>query len=135
MITKPQQLLENYHKAITSLQDAIHRDDGSDLHRDAIIQRFEYSAELIRKTLKKIYKYKGHDISGFPKELIKQAQEFGIISDATIYIDYINERNILSHNYSEEQAIDSHQFIIQNIQGFFTLYEDLVHYLNNEKTL
>ena len=100
------------------------------MHRDAIIQRFEYCTELSRKTLQKIYTMKQFDERLFPKEIIKKAEEFGIVSSTASLVDAINERNILSHNYSEEQAIDSYEFITSMYKDFFSFYDQLVSYLN-----
>ncbi len=126
--------LQNYHKAILSLKKWIDINDGSDMHRDALIQRFEYCTELAWKTIKKMFREHGEDDRMFPKELIRKAEQLWIIQHWAILIDCIDERNILSHNYSEERADESGEFIQEYYHVFFGLYSDLLQHLDTHES-
>jgi nucleotidyltransferase substrate binding protein (TIGR01987 family) len=109
-------------KAIHKLNDAVEHFDQSEIQRDGIIQRFEFSIELSWKTLKKILKFIGEDDKLFAKELFKKFDEYAIIHNIEIWIDFMDIRNRLSHIYSEETAIESFNYIKENYSVFSELF-------------
>lgn len=71
---------------------------------DASIQRFEFCIELFWKSLQeKLYKDHGISIQS-PKKAFEQAYINGLITDESIWIDMINDRNATVHTYDEEFA-------------------------------
>ncbi len=104
------QKLENYEKAILSLEDIIikvqskQEDEDYVIYRDSTIKRFEYSIEVARKLMSKYIEYVDKKING-QKLVLKQAFEFDLIEDK-IWFTMIDDRNMATHEYSEDIAIE-----------------------------
>ncbi len=78
----------------------------SDLNRDASIQRYEFSFELLWKVAKKYLKeIEGVECSS-PKSCFREIRATLEISDADIEIcmSMTDDRNLSVHTYSEEMA-------------------------------
>ena len=114
-----------YKKAIDSLQEALVADDGSDFLRDSIIQRFEYCINLARKTWKKFLIRKGVNDVKFPKDVIKTLDQYALIKEVEVWIDFIEYRNLLSHVYTSSGSIEVYEYIKENKQCFSILFQSL----------
>lgn len=95
--------IEKLKKAFKKLEESV-KIAKDDLHKDGVIQRFEFTAELLWKTLKIILEYNSIDTSGGPKAVIKQSFKFGYIPDDEIILDILEDRNISSHIYDEKTS-------------------------------
>ena len=97
------QRFENYEKALRLLREAL--DDVetlSDLEKEGTIQRFEFTVELAWKTLKDYLEYSGVVLTqNTPKNVVKQAFAAKIITDGQLWIDMLDRRNALAHNYDK----------------------------------
>lgn len=122
--------IQNWHNAIQRLKYAIDKDNGDDLIRDAIIQRFEFTIELSWKTLKKFLVYKWEPDNLMSKDIFRKFYEYGIVTDIQIWIDFIDDRNLLAHIYSEEQAIDVYNFVKQHYGVFEKCYTNFILYFD-----
>ena len=93
--------------SITKFKDAVKKlDEGikqsrNQLDRDGVIQRFEFSFELLWKTMKLFLLDQGI-ITNSPKEVLKETYRFGIITDEELFLDMLDDRNQTSHIYSED---------------------------------
>lgn len=97
------QRFDNFHRAYTMFHDAVMRyEQLSDLEKEGLIQRFEYTFELAWKTMKDYLEAQGV-ITGFPREVIKSAFHYNIIKDGDVWMDMLEKRNILAHTYDEER--------------------------------
>jgi nucleotidyltransferase substrate binding protein (TIGR01987 family) len=86
----------------------------SDILRDAVIQRFEFSFELVWKTLKLYLERQGHECGG-PRPTLKKAFAEGLIitpEEADAWLQMLEDRNLTSHAYEEELAIRIYQHIV-----------------------
>ncbi len=97
--------LNNFKKALDKLEVVVKQFDfENDIIRDSLIQRFEFCYELAWKTLKEYLVYNGLLVESMPRAVFKAAYENGVIDNADIWLEMIRDRNIASHEYSEEQA-------------------------------
>jgi nucleotidyltransferase substrate binding protein (TIGR01987 family) len=71
------------------------------LDRDGVIQRFEFTFELLWKTLRLFLLDQGINTNS-PKEVLKETFRFGLIKDEKLFLDMLDDRNQTSHIYSEE---------------------------------
>ncbi len=99
------QRFESFERAILLLTEAF--DVGpsalSDLEKEGVIQRFEYTFELAWKTLKDYLIYSGIIFDQItPRAVIKQAFAARIIEDGQIWIEMLEQRNLMSHTYNRE---------------------------------
>ncbi|MCX6160291.1 MAG: HI0074 family nucleotidyltransferase substrate-binding subunit [Ignavibacteriae bacterium] len=97
-------------KAYITLEDGINS-AVSDLEKDGVIQRFEYSFELLWKTLK-IFLFDQGIICKSPKDCLKSAFKFGLIENDEAFLNMLEDRNIMSHLYSREDSV----LIFENIK-------------------
>lgn len=97
--------LKNLKNAINRLSEALQEPESS-IVRDATIQRFEFTYELLWKTLK-IFLQDIHGVRTVsPRQVFKEAYSLSIIKQEEIFLEMMQSRNLLSHTYNEEQAID-----------------------------
>ena len=68
-----------------------------------MIQRFEYTFELAWKTVKDYLEYNGIKANS-PREAIKEAFANDILQDGQVWIDMLEDRNLMAHTYDEQRA-------------------------------
>ncbi len=97
------QRFHNYQKALGLLSGALKLkplDDFSDLEKEGLAQRFEYTFELAWKTLKDYLESSGIVIDEVtPRNVIKMSFAANIITDGELWIEMMLARNSLSHIY------------------------------------
>jgi nucleotidyltransferase substrate binding protein (TIGR01987 family) len=99
------QRFENFERAFFLLKEAFEKDlaELSDLEKEGVVQRFEYTFELAWKTLKDYLIYSGVAFDQItPRSVIKQAFAAKIIKDGQTWIDMLEQRNLMSHTYDRE---------------------------------
>ena len=101
------QRFDNYRKALFRLKQAVkivsdnieedEYDEIDELLKEGLIQRFEYTHELVWKVMKDYAEYQGYtDIRG-SRDAFRKAFEMGIITDKR-WMNSIEDRNLTSHN-------------------------------------
>lgn len=123
--------ISNLEKAYNNLSDWINKEIISDLERDGIIQRFEYTIELFWKTLKLILKSQWEDDKIFPKQMVQKFTQIWVIDNPAIFTEFIEIRNILSHVYSWDTVIESFDFIKDNYLHFQDTITKLKQYIKS----
>ncbi|MFZ4525676.1 MAG: HI0074 family nucleotidyltransferase substrate-binding subunit [Chlorobium sp.] len=94
------QRLQNFLRAIKLLQEVPELDlqKLSFLEKEGIIQRFEYTLELAWKTLKDKMESDGIILERIsPKMVLKEAYKAKYISNIELWIEMVNDRNLISH--------------------------------------
>jgi len=92
-------------------------DEIIDVVRSGQAQKFEFSMELLWKTLK-IFLDEVHGFQiGSPKAVIKKIYNLELINSADYesLITLWNDRNLLSHIYKKEQFSQIHSRIVQSL--------------------
>ena len=100
------QRFDNLQRAYQRLRWAleIHQQDpDNDLIRMAVIKAYEFTFELSWKTLKDFLAYNGIDAK-LPREVLKQAFATGLVIDGQLWIDMLEERNLMAHTYDDARA-------------------------------
>lgn len=105
--------MKRWEERITDLRNALERlneaiEDSKtyklETLKDSVIQRFEFSLELSWKVLKNYLNAQGVLEATTPKQTIKEAFAKGVIENAEIWIDMLNDRNLTSHTYNQTDA-------------------------------
>jgi nucleotidyltransferase substrate binding protein (TIGR01987 family) len=122
-------LFGQFKKALQRLTEALQADDSFAMKQDAVIQRFEFTYELLWKTYKRIARFQMMDCFG-PKDAFKVAFKLGLIADEKLFLDIIDARNKTTHIYAEDQANKIYDFIRHKVLAAFesaadTLESDL----------
>ncbi|MDR2590486.1 MAG: nucleotidyltransferase substrate binding protein [Oscillospiraceae bacterium] len=99
-----QQRFDNFSKSCDLLSEISNYEFESTIPiiREGFVQRFEIAFDLAWKTLKDYMEYLGHELQPSPRPVIKEAFAIGLIKDGQIFIDMLDARNLISHNYNEE---------------------------------
>jgi len=97
------QRFANFEKAYFQFKSAVeHINELSDLEKEGLIQRFEYTFELAWKTLKDYLE--AQDVpASFPREVIKTAFQYELIEDGEAWMDMLEKRNLMAHTYDREK--------------------------------
>ena len=80
------------------------------LEQDGTIRRFKLIYELLWKTLKKIFTFKGISLNN-PRDVFRQAYQDGLIGNIEFWFEVIKKRNLTSHVYSEQYATEIFNFL------------------------
>ena len=94
--------VEKLNKTVKRLVDGLkkYRDQ---LDRDGVIQRIEFTFELTWKSLQLFLIDQGIVVNS-PKEAFKGAFRYGLIKEEKLFLDILEDRNLTSHFYSQEET-------------------------------
>ena len=107
--------LSNFKNALQRLKEAaieLEQINASDVVRDGLIQRFEFTYELAWKTTKEYLEDIGIVDKLSPKAVIKEAYAQKIIVNEQNWLLMLQDRNMTSHVYKEEMAQEIAERII-----------------------
>lgn len=109
-----QQRFNSFQKALNRLKEVVDktdRDSLSELEKEGVIQRFEYTFELSWKTLQDLLFHKGYsDVKG-PNPVLAQSFKDGYITDHDGWRTMKKGRETTSHTYNEGDAAN----VVSNI--------------------
>lgn len=95
--------LDELKRAISRLKEALEL-PKTDIIRDSVIQRFEFTVELSWKVLQRHLKASGISETLTPKNIFREAARLGIVTDPGAWIQFVDARNLSSHTYKESLA-------------------------------
>lgn len=125
-----QQRFDNFSRAFKQLSSVVGIASSlSDLEKEGMIQRFEYTFELAWKTLKDFLASQEVD-AAFPREVIKQSFHYELIDNGEIWMDMLERRNMLAHTYNEENFRQAVDLIVNH---YFKEIEKLYSFMENKK--
>ncbi|MEO6693964.1 MAG: nucleotidyltransferase substrate binding protein [Ignavibacteria bacterium] len=124
-----EQRFVNYKKALSKLSEVaenknfIYLSTLSNLEKEGLIQRFEYTFELAWKTLQNLLRLKGYTEIAGPNSVIEQAFADGYITNGENWRKMKKSRELTSHTYNEEIAdeiagsiIDIYHDLLENLK-------------------
>ena len=94
--------IKKLEKAFDRLKQAV-KIAKDELDKDGVIHRFEFTVELLWKTLKIALEYDKVECYS-PRDCIKKAFRYALIDDDEILLDMIDDRNRSSHIYDEKTS-------------------------------
>ena len=122
------QRFSNYDKAFGELSAAVARGSYDKLSQAGLIQMFEVTFELAWKTLKDKLEHDGLK-SNSPRETLKIAFQNSYIQNGDVWIDALDNRNLLAHTYDEAKSNEARDLIRGK---YFSLLKDLHTSLKKE---
>ena len=108
-MSKLQIKLTNFHNALQRLKESVvelGKNGASDVVRDGVIQRFEFTYELAWKTTKEYLEDSGIVDRNSPKAVIKEAYAQKLIVNEPNWLLMLDDRNKTAHVYNEQLAQD-----------------------------
>ncbi len=129
------QRLDSYSKAFIQLELAVvesTKKEFSNLEKEGVIQRFEYTQELSWKVIKDFYEYLGDTTIQGSRDAFRLALNRGLfdLDTATIFMNSIKSRNKTAHTYNEEIA---NKIFNEIINDFYYVFKTLKEILEDEK--
>ncbi|NWG70147.1 MAG: nucleotidyltransferase substrate binding protein [Parvularculaceae bacterium] len=95
---------DNFKRAFLLLREAIETTEArplTQLEKEGVIQRFEYTWELMWKLLKDYLEHAGAALSSItPKETLRASLEAKLISDGDRWMSALDARNKMSRTYN-----------------------------------
>lgn len=120
-LVRCKQRFVNYSKSIKNLETVVDKESLSEIEKAGLVQFFEVSFELAWKLMKDYLIAQGYDVKS-PREAIKTAFDYGLISDGALWIDALEKRNLSSHTY-DESILDELQDLI--LHKYFPIMSEL----------
>jgi len=118
------QRFSNFEKALSQLQEGIENNgaDPTNIIKEGIVQRFEFTHELAWKVLKDYLLYEGiQNVTG-SRSATREAFKIGLISEGQKWMEMIESRNNTVHTYNENILKVEYEKIINQ---YFPLFFDL----------
>ncbi len=97
------QRFHNLTKAYQFLERAVQRQTFNELEAAGLVQSFEFTFELTWKTLKDYLTLHSFTVLS-PRDTIKQAFQSNYLKEGHVWMEMLEQRNLLTHTYNEEQA-------------------------------
>lgn len=114
---------EQYNRALTRLHEVIDLDE-TDVVRDSLIQRFEFTYELAWKCMFYWMKDQGEKVPEMQKPIIQNAFRCQMISDPELWEDVKDCRDETSHTYNEDKAVEVVAFVRAKALGAFDAFKE-----------
>ena len=117
-------------QALQTLEEVIHIPNPTLIERDATIQRFEYSFEVVWKAAKQYLRDReGIDVAS-PKGVIRKCREVGVLNEAEAIhaLEMADDRHLTSHTYNDRLA----QEIYLRIKRYFPLLNQWLERMESE---
>ncbi len=118
------QRFDNFGRALQKLTEAVELSGQrplSDLERQGLIQAFEFTHELAWNLLRDYLLYQG---GGDPISGSRDAFSRGLIGDGQVWMDMIRSRNLTSHTYNEDVAVEIVAHILTDYHPLFLQLEE-----------
>lgn len=123
------QRFENFEKSFLLLKQSLDIANPSIVERAGLIQFFEVTFELSWKLLKDYLESQNVNPQ-FPRDVIKEAFHYEIITDGDIWMTMLGDRNLTVHTYNETKAAE----IEDKIRNLFFPALDRLYRSMKEKT-
>ena len=119
---------ESFSKSLSNLELAKGQDVSNFLVLSGTIMVFNLTFDIAWKLIKDILKtdYGIIDFpSGSPKETLKKAESVGLINNE-IWLDMLDDRNELTHDYDYDIAIEKYNRIIDDYLPILVSFKNLI---------
>ena len=124
-----QQRLINYRKAFLQLEKAVKMPSLSEIEREGLIQRFEYTYELAWNLMKDFLEEKGNTGIQGSKDAIRLAFSNGLIEKGDTWMEMVKSRRLSTHTYDENTASEIARAVINE---YFPLFSQLLIRMEKE---
>ncbi|MCK9372780.1 MAG: nucleotidyltransferase substrate binding protein [Sulfuricurvum sp.] len=111
-LVRCRQRMENYTKSLAHLRTTVEKESLNEIEKAGLIQFFEVAFELSWKVMKDYLITEGYDVKS-PREAIKTAFDYGLISDGAKWLEALEKRNLALEIY-DEIILDELEKLITN---------------------
>lgn len=121
------QRFENYKKAVLLLNNAVEtyfERELSELEKQGLIQRFEFTHELAWKLMKDFLNFQGNTPINGSRDATREAFSLELIVDGDGWMKMITSRNESSHTYNETISNKILDDIVEIYNDLFLAFND-----------
>lgn len=111
-LVRCRQRMVNYTKSLAHLRATVEKESLNEIEKAGLIQFFEVAFELSWKVMKDYLITEGYDVKS-PREAIKTAFDYGLISDGAKWLEALEKRNLALEIY-DEAILDELEKLITN---------------------
>lgn len=133
------QRYDNYRKACGRLLEITMSDktvdDLSELEKEGLIQRFEYTFELAWKVLQDVLLFKGYEFMHGPNGTLKMAFEDGLISNHDGWRRMAKARIATTHTYNEGESSEIVRQIYDEYSMLLNRLDEKLYELSQNKNV
>ena len=122
-MTKLKNLIKDLKKANQRLKEAV-KLSPTRIHKDATIQRFEFTFELAWKTIQEYVRDQGFNCNS-PKNCIREVARLEIIDNPEDWFVFLDNRNLIAHTYNEKLSDQIYRKILKFPQEIDNLLKKL----------
>lgn len=97
------QRFDHFTKALIRLENAVAQPKYNELEEAGLIQTFNFTFELAWKTLRDLLTEEGLVVNT-PREVIKHAFQANYIEEGDLWIEALDQKNLMAHVYDEDQS-------------------------------
>lgn len=126
------QRLSNLQSALGNLETALAIESPDVVQRAGMVQFFEMSFELSWILIKDYLEAQGFGDLKSPRASLKKAFQIGLISEGTSWLKGLEDRNLTSHIYNEQVALEIEEMIRVTYAPLFRSLERRMEELKNE---
>lgn len=131
-----QQRFSNYRLALGQLAEAValrRERNLSRLERQGLIKAFEFTHELAWNTLKDFAEFQGAIGLMGSRDATRTAFKIGLIEDGESWMQMIESRNLSTHTYDEEKALEVENRVTSTYYPLFRQLAMRLEELANDK--
>ena len=124
--------LHNFQKALERFSEVVdrreefYREGFGDIYLDLVVKRFEFTYEMSWKAIKRYLDFLGMSCLN-PRNCFQEAFAQKLIGDEQVWLDMIEQRNLSSHIYDENEI----KGILLKIADYKTVFARLFAALND----
>lgn len=120
-----QEKLANYNKALQRLDEALAVENPNSFIYDSVMKRFEFTYELAWRLMKSYIEYQGGADVRFARDVFREAYAKGLIKEGKVWLQMLQDRNISSHTYNEDESKQIYERVKKYRQYFFALAQEI----------
>jgi len=125
-----EQRFRNYNKALSKLKEGveINSETITELEKEGVIQRFEFTHELAWNVIKDYCEYQGNTSITGSRDATREAFKINLVTNGEGWMDMISSRNKTSHTYNEDTM---HEIFDKIIHSYYPLFEAFQRKMEN----
>ena len=105
---------EAFEWALTTLDEALSKPPANDLERDGVIQRFEFTFECAKRSIRECLIALGRvDVSSSPKPLLRDAHAERLIDSVNEWFEFVEARTNAARVYTPRMAEEVYEAAVR----------------------
>ncbi len=108
-------------------RETLEREGFGDIFLDLAVKRFEFTYEMSWKAIRRCLDFLGVEAK-YPRACFKEAYAIGLLSNEPVWLEMIEQRNLTSHVYNQEEV----RGILARLDDYRHNFEDLLSRLDEK---